>query len=178
MKKRLKKTAALFLALSALLPACLTGCRKSLDAGDLLNCADLLGKTFEEADIPPEKIEADPDGVLPDSVSLTGTLFGSPAEGSACCGFTSEEPADVFRHIYLYVNESAELDFAACREKLIELYGEPVSEGELPYVPVNNGALRWCTFETKHFAVQLAKGSETERMKIELALTRDELLMY
>ena len=131
--------------------------------GDLLATYELLGKTKEEMGIPDELIrsyagweEAYLDGTL-----LTTTDYGvihfKPNDSNIL----------VADSIWIHVGE---VKYQDCLKALIERFGEPIDDGQEPYVEVNGGSVRWITFEYESFLIKFSQASERNYCEINIKM--------
>lgn len=118
-----------------------------------LELANTLGKTPEQAGIDDKYVNKNPPF---HSIAFFAKLFGKNAHGTI-----EFSPVDTSAHIIdtVYVN-TKELSYEECREKLIEIYGEPDFENEEPYVESLGGAVTTCEFKTEKYTATLKSASE------------------
>ncbi len=185
MRRKLMVAAAMLLLMSLILPACGAGnvpaaplptepdptpaapaedgmlpvnpTSDGVLTGDLLGCADFLGKTAKEVGIPQSVIS---DGVISRTYA-DGTLFGN--EDYAVLYFDDAGGEPTVGRIWIHSGKSG---FETCRTELVKLYGEPLDEGENPYVEVDGGAVVWADFTGDGVSVRLSAASERNYAEI------------
>ncbi|MBR1443568.1 MAG: hypothetical protein IJ583_08550 [Firmicutes bacterium] len=132
---------------------------------DLMSCTALLGKTAQQAGIPESVLN----GLSTDTFRTyaDGNIFGVKDYGiiylsSDICD--DSQPPKVTR-VWIHIKD---LDYSKCREELIKLYGEPLMQGEEPYVEVNGGAVIWSEFTDNDTLIRLSCASERNYIEIDI----------
>ncbi len=136
---------------------------------DILECRHYIGKTCEEVGIPGSVIRKESYG-LPQTYA-DGKIFGIKDYGIIYFSKDSEGNIGPAESMWIHVKG---IGFEECREELRKLFGEPVSEGEEPYVEVNGGAVMWADFRDGGFEIRLSNASEREYCEISISLKGDE----
>lgn len=132
---------------------------------DILECRHFIGKTAEEAGIPDDVIKKESYG-LP-QVYADGQIFGSKDYGIVYFAKDSDGNTGAIDSLWIHVKETG---FEKCQEELQKLFGDPVSEGEEPYVEANGGAVMWADFIDGEYDIRLSNGSEREYCEISISL--------
>ncbi len=161
-QKRYIRRAVALCAAAILALTCAAGCGgtdadtvEEYHLDDLMDSAEWLGLTLEEADIGPQYIR---DGKW---VFTEGSLFDEDAYGQVV--LSEGEGAPVVSAVYLVTDA---YDYSQCRDRLIARYGLPVASGESPYEEADGGTVIWCLFQTEEEEIRLFRGSERSYTEI------------
>ncbi|MBR2742148.1 MAG: hypothetical protein IKD89_01000 [Clostridia bacterium] len=130
---------------------------------DLLDCAGFLGLTPQEAGIPNAVID-DSSGVIIKTYA-DGGIFG--VKDYAVIYFARGADGEELRVESVWIHVKG-VGFDKCRGELAAKYGEPLFEGEEPYVEANGGAVMWAEFRDGDTVIRLSNASEREYDEIEI----------
>ena len=131
---------------------------------DILECRHFIGKTAEEAGIQEYLIRKESYG-LPQTYA-DGQIFGLKDYGIIYFSKDYEGNTGPVESLWIHIKETG---FEECREALQKLFGDPVSEGEEPYVEANGGAVMWADFRDDEYEIRLSSASEREYCEISIA---------
>ncbi len=130
---------------------------------DLMDCADMIGKTVDEAGIP--------DNVIVKVVGSTektyadGMIFGSKDYAIIWIDSNYGNGPETVSNIWIHCKE---VPYDNCLKGLSGLYGEPVFAGENPYVEADGGAVEFTEYETDRLKIRLSAASERDYAEIEI----------
>lgn len=124
--------------------------------GELLDTYEFLGKSTSEIGIPTELLQK---RYSEYTAYLDGTILGTTDYAIIHTNEEASAESSVAESIWIHVGK---VSYDDCRLALIERFGEPLDEGEEPYVEINGGAVTWCSFETENITIRLQKGSAKE----------------
>ncbi len=130
---------------------------------DILDCKEMLGKTPEEAGIPATVIDTK-SFPFPKTYA-DGNIFGIKDYGVIYFSKDDAGEPDKVDSVWIHVKGAG---FEHYRDELEKLYGQPVDEGETPYVEADGGAVMWAKFQDGDIVIRLSNASERDYTEIEI----------
>lgn len=131
---------------------------------DILECRHFIGKTAEEAGIQESLIRKESYGLH--QTYADGQIFGLKDYGIIYFSKDYEGNTGLIDSLWIHVKG---IGFEKCCEALQKLFGDPVSEGEEPYVEANGGAVMWADFRDGDLEIRLSNASEREYCEISIS---------
>lgn len=131
---------------------------------DILECRHMIGKTAEEAGIPESVIKEKYQGAF--QTYADGKIFDGTDYGIIYFEKKDDGNPGPVDSLWIHIKETG---FEGCYEELQKLFGDPVSEGEEPYVEANGGAVTWAVFRDGEYELRLSNGSEREYSEISIS---------
>ncbi len=130
---------------------------------NILDCKNMLGMTAKEAGIPETVIDTK-SFPFPKTYA-DGKIFGMKDYGVIYFSKDDSGEPDKVDSIWIHVKE---MGFEQCMEELERLYGQPLDEGETPYVEADGGAVIWAKFQNGDVILKLSDASERDYSEIEI----------
>lgn len=129
---------------------------------DLLESIDMLGKTATAIGIPVEAINSE--SALLNKTYIEGTIFETADYGVVYFDKLGPGREDyLVTDIWLHIKN---VDYDECKRLLSETFGDPIEEGESPYVAVEGGAVKWAIYRLEDIDIRLSSASERDYTEI------------
>lgn len=130
---------------------------------DILECRHMIGKTAEESGIPESVISEKMHGFL--QTYADGNIFGTKDYGIIYFAKADDGNPGIADSVWIHIKNTGYED---CYTELQKLFGDPISEGEEPYVEANGGAVMWAVFRDGEYELKLSSASEREYTEINI----------
>ncbi len=141
---------------------------KSLKLDNVLDSVDWLGKSTKEIDVPEEYIINR--GSFKE-INIDGFIFSHECYGTVYLNDTNPKENRKYDRVFLIISNYS---IDECKRELSKLYGEPVSEGEEPYVESLGGVVSWTHFETENLRIELKTASKHNFYTLEFKLKSND----
>ncbi len=133
---------------------------------DLLDSMEMLGKTASEIGIPKEIIKTESKSFI--TTYLDGYIFGTKDYGILNFENLNKKSDDYLaKSVWIHIKE---LNYEESNKQLRERFGEPVEDGQNPYVKSGEGAVEWSIYRSNDIEIRLFSASE--RDYVEMSITK------
>lgn len=129
---------------------------------DLLESIEMLGKTAEEIGIPRKVINTESKVTI--KMYIDGNIFGMEDYGILYFDETDDDQFVVER-AWIHIKKTS---YDECKGRLSEKLGNPVEEGNTPYVEINGGAVEWAFYQYEDVMIRLSSASERDYRELHL----------
>ncbi|NLJ70420.1 MAG: hypothetical protein GX328_03015 [Clostridiaceae bacterium] len=131
---------------------------------DLLDCVEMLGKTAAEIGIPSEVINDESKYYI--KTYIDGNIFGTEDYGILHFADVGSDKNDYLaKSIWIHVKN---VGYDECKRQLSKKFGDPIEEGENPYVEVDGGAVTWTFYKYQDIEVRLSSASQRDYIEIDI----------
>lgn len=131
---------------------------------DLLECVEMLGKTAAEIGIPSEVINDESKYYI--KTYIDGNIFGTEDYGILHFDDMGSTKDDYLaKSIWIHVKN---VGYGECKRQLSIKFGNPIEEGENPFVEVDGGAVTWTLYKFQDIEIRLSSASQREYIEIDI----------
>ena len=136
---------------------------------DLLDCVEMLGKTAAEIGIPSEVINDESKYYI--KTYLDGNIFGTEDYGILHFDERGSAKSDYLaKSIWIHVKN---VGYDECKIQLSNKFGDPIDEGDNPYVEVDGGAVTWTFYKFQDIEIRLSSASQRDYIEIDIEKLMD-----
>ncbi len=135
---------------------------------DLLECVDMLGKAATEIGIPKEVINNEKSYYI--RTYVDGNIFGTKDYGILQFDVSNDQDDYLAKSIWIHVKH---VGYDKCKIQLSEKFGNPVGEGEKPYVEIDGGAVTWADYRLPGIGIRLSSASNRDYIEINIEKLTD-----
>lgn len=136
---------------------------------DLLDCIDMLGKTATEIGIPIEVINTESKYFT--KTYIDGNIFGTKDYGVLYFDVVSNGKDDYLAEsMWIHIKNAG---YNECKRQLSERFGNPISEGDNPYVEIDGGAVTWAYYQHPNVRIRLSSASKRDYVEIQIEKLTD-----
>lgn len=130
--------------------------RDGIIVDDILDCIDMLGKTAAEIGIPIEVINTESKYFT--KTYIDGNIFGTKDYGVLYFGVVSNGKDDYLAEsMWIHIKN---VGYNECKSQLSKKFGNPISEGDNPYVEIDGGAVTWAYYQHPDVRIRLSSASK------------------
>ena len=136
---------------------------------DILECVEMLGKTAAEIGIPSEVINDESKYYI--KTYLDGNIFGTEDYGILHFDERGSAKSDYLaKSIWIHVKN---VGYDECKIQLSNKFGDPIDEGDNPYVEVDGGAVTWTFYKFQDIEIRLSSASQRDYIEIDIEKLMD-----
>ncbi|MGB4610099.1 MAG: hypothetical protein ACOX3H_04860 [Saccharofermentanales bacterium] len=131
---------------------------------DLLECVEMLGKTAADIGIPSKVINDESKYYI--KTYIDGNIFGTEDYGILHFDDMGSTKDDYLaKSIWIHVKN---VGYEECKRQLSIKFGNPIEEGENPFVEVDGGAVTWALYKFQDIEIRLSSASQRDYIEIDI----------
>ena len=143
--------------------------RDGIIVDDILDCIDMLGKTAAEIGIPIGVINTESKYFT--KTYIDGNIFGTKDYGVLYFDVVSNGKDDYLAEsMWIHIKN---ISYNECKRQLSERFGNPISEGDNPYVEIDGGAVTWAYYQHPDVKIRLSSASKRDYVEIHIEKLTD-----
>ncbi len=143
--------------------------RDGIIVDDILDCIDMLGKTAAEIGIPIGVINTESKYLT--KTYIDGNVFGTKDYGVLYFDVVSNGKDDYLAEsMWIHIKN---ISYNECKRQLSERFGNPISEGDNPYVEIDGGAVTWAYYQHPDVKIRLSSASKRDYVEIHIEKLTD-----
>jgi len=136
---------------------------------DLLESIEMLGKTATEIGIPREVINTEKSYYI--KTYIDGYIFGTKDYGILQFDEMGDDKDDYLaKSIWIHVKK---VGYDECKRQLSDKFGNPIKEGDNPYVEIDGGAVTWASYQFQDITIRLSSASQRDYIEIKIEKLSD-----